>query len=171
MAEGLQGLRYSPAVVAKLPARDFDCELCPLEPDSRWARVNRAIGWDHCHEHGVIRGALCLWCNRVMADVDGGLVMRVHGPGWSGWRGAAERLRWWRLRCPKCTGDYPSEHPRFAIFRRRMEFIQLRDSQGHHPECTRCVMVHAVYRIPLDGRARRVRRYEVDELNARNRQR
>ncbi|WP_240796175.1 endonuclease domain-containing protein [Streptomyces sp. RFCAC02] len=36
-------------------ADTFLCSLCP-EP-------RRAAGWDHCHDHGFIRGPVCAVCN------------------------------------------------------------------------------------------------------------
>lgn len=64
------GLRYSGSAVRRHPARNFGCALCP----------RRAMVWDHCHEHGIVRGALCGRCNRRMCNVDAGIC----DPDWPG---------------------------------------------------------------------------------------
>jgi len=52
--------------------------------------------YDHCHEHGWIRGILCQGCNQRMALVDAGLGVAALGAD----LGHYER---WRLRCPECA--------------------------------------------------------------------
>ncbi|MEE1797276.1 endonuclease domain-containing protein [Streptomyces sp. JV176] len=50
----LRGIAYDSARRRGTPADDYLCRLC---------RNTRAIGWDHCHDHGFVRGPLCAQCN------------------------------------------------------------------------------------------------------------
>ena len=64
----MRGRRY--ASLPKNPqARAFLCRLCP--------GPLQAMHWDHCHEHGLVRGPLCASCNIY----EGGGIQFIRRPG------------------------------------------------------------------------------------------
>jgi len=77
--------RYGPVQYnrVKLPDRTGICELCP--PKNTY--------FDHCHEHGWIRGELCSSHNIRMARIDAD----VDQQKWEDWM-----MRHW-YRCPDCA--------------------------------------------------------------------
>ncbi|MFF0386939.1 endonuclease domain-containing protein [Streptomyces sp. NPDC004286] len=50
----LRGVRYETLRRRGTRADDYLCRLC---------RASQASAWDHCHEHGYVRGPLCGSCN------------------------------------------------------------------------------------------------------------
>lgn len=62
--QSLAGQQWKRNCAQKVSPRLFGCGLC--------ARDGRS--WDHCHAHNVIRGPLCARCNRLMCDLDAGLI-------------------------------------------------------------------------------------------------
>ncbi|MFJ1610408.1 endonuclease domain-containing protein [Streptomyces sp. NPDC088253] len=50
----LRGVLYDSPRVRSTRADDYLCRLCA---------VTRAAAWDHCHDHGYLRGPLCGSCN------------------------------------------------------------------------------------------------------------
>ncbi|MGW1278855.1 endonuclease domain-containing protein [Streptomyces tsukubensis] len=85
----LRGRRYAKSFPNYSPADDFLCKMCP-EP-------RRALYWDHCHVHELIRGPLCVQCNN--AEGGAGFIDRP---------GAVEHL----LQCTGCRTQrtLPSQH-------------------------------------------------------------
>ena len=67
----------------RLPDRLGMCELCPP----------LSTVFDHCHEHGWIRGEVCSSHNGRMKLIDAGLRPEL----WEPWM-----LEYWR-RCPDCA--------------------------------------------------------------------
>lgn len=67
--EPLTGRTWTRGAAQKVSPRLFGCVMCP----------RGATSWDHCHAHGVIRGPLCTRCNRLMCDVDAGLISAEWG--------------------------------------------------------------------------------------------
>jgi hypothetical protein len=51
---GMRGVRYNSARQKRTRADDYLCCLCNRA---------RATAWDHCHDHGFLRGPLCASCN------------------------------------------------------------------------------------------------------------
>lgn len=93
-----------------LRAKPDRCELCGAVPtdhdfSQRWdGRGNPPVFlfWDHCHQHGIVRGALCHRCNTDEATDHRGRVAP-----WQGFR-PPDRFVEWRMRCPECregSGD------------------------------------------------------------------
>lgn len=64
----LRGRQYA-SLPKNAQPEAFLCRLCP----SPW----QAMHWDHCHEHGFIRGPLCASCNTY----EGGGYRFIHRPG------------------------------------------------------------------------------------------
>lgn len=98
-------------VYASLSKRsNADAFLCCVCPAPR-----RALYWDHCHEHGFVRGPVCASCNTTEAG------------GWS----FTDRPHGVRhlLRCADCsrTGTLPPHHHARAI-RNMIDFEP-------HPDC------------------------------------
>jgi hypothetical protein len=118
----------------------------------------------------VIRGVLCIVCNRALGDVDSGfdldalkktlrLKRRRGAPrGWAAWGKDAEMLRAWRMRCPQRTGDYPLLAPWIVNDWRREMVVQARTALGGRPECARCPVMHAVYGVSISPNRRVTRR-------------
>ena len=77
-----------PCALAAWDGRDY---CTPRVWEGR--RVVNAMNWDHCHLHGLIRGALCTYHNRVMAAFDRSA---------RAYRGAPALIAYGR-RCPKCA--------------------------------------------------------------------
>ncbi|GAA2330527.1 hypothetical protein Scani_33780 [Streptomyces caniferus] len=50
----LRGVQYDSARRRGTRADEYLCQLC---------KGSQAAGWDHCHEHGHVRGPLCSSCN------------------------------------------------------------------------------------------------------------
>ncbi|MDX3697825.1 endonuclease domain-containing protein [Streptomyces europaeiscabiei] len=50
----LDGVQYEITRRRSRPARDYLCRLCGLM---------QASAWDHCHDHGFVRGPVCASCN------------------------------------------------------------------------------------------------------------
>ncbi|MFF6829911.1 endonuclease domain-containing protein [Streptomyces longwoodensis] len=93
--------RYRP------PARAYRCDLCP-EP---------AAFWDHCHDHGLIRGPLCRSCN----GSEGFWVHSRHG---------VEHL----MRCPDCrSAGHPPIRNRVARILPTMQLLLHHYDPARHP--------------------------------------
>jgi hypothetical protein len=93
--------RYRP------PARVYRCDLCP----------DPAAFWDHCHDHGLIRGPLCRSCN-------GSEGFWVHT------RRGVEHL----MRCPGCrTAGHPPIRNRAARILPTMQLLLQHYDPARHP--------------------------------------
>ncbi|MEU3401990.1 endonuclease domain-containing protein [Streptomyces filamentosus] len=103
----LRGRTYTKAFAKQSRTDAFLCAVCP-EP-------RRALYWDHCHAHGLVRGPLCVKCNNAEG-----------GPGFLKLAGAVDHL----LQCSACrTGRIlPSQHHADVVGR-------LADFDPH-PACT-----------------------------------
>ena len=75
----------------KLPDRSGVCDLCPP----------KVTYFDHCHEHGWIRGEVCPSHNGSMKLIDANRNQHL----WEPWM-----LRHW-LRCPDCAAARNRELP------------------------------------------------------------
>ncbi|MFG2379152.1 endonuclease domain-containing protein [Streptomyces sp. NPDC048504] len=97
----LAGVAY-PRVRERGPrAEDFLCAVCDLP--------RPAAVWDHCHEHGLIRGPLCGSCN----------TMEGQGKDFLARKGSVQHL----LRCDGCRlrRTLPAHH-RLAALRRHLHY-------------------------------------------------
>lgn len=162
----LTGRLYTKALVARHPARLFGCRLC----------ARKARCWDHCHEHGTIRGPLCHGCNTVTRDADAGLGIVDNSPfwrnaahrqrrGWPGW--AADEpmmvsgkppgaVSAFLAMCPQCTGQ-PTEVAQWVTERAaRAWFRNAARDDGMHPRCARCPLIWHLNGIPTNPRDRSV---------------
>jgi len=111
----MRGDKWSGSYSRKNPCPD-SCELCGrvktvgktfAECDKLGEDSPLVLIWDHCHDHGIVRGALCRGCN-VEEGSDRS----------TGWRG--NRFTEWRTRCPECVAGAPSRDPNaLAIWLRR----------------------------------------------------
>ena len=72
---------------APLLERTGQCDVCP--PANTF--------FDHCHEHGWIRGELCGSHNQRLHSIDAG----VRPERWEPW------MAEYRRRCPECTPTVP----------------------------------------------------------------
>lgn len=76
-------------------ARLAACELCghvetpPTYVNGVRNQPRGWLVWDHCHDHGIVRGTLCVGCNN-----DEATDLRIHFAG--------DRFTEWRKRCPSC---------------------------------------------------------------------
>lgn len=98
-ADELVGVAYR-AVREHGPRADtFRCSTCSSPRPAR--------DWDHCHDHGLVRGPLCGNCNTAEA----------HGKDFLSREGSVEHL----LRCTGCrTRRVLPEHHRLAVLRRHL---------------------------------------------------
>ncbi|MEV7568764.1 endonuclease domain-containing protein [Streptomyces tanashiensis] len=95
----LDGKPYAKVRENGPPAQGYLCTLCdPPRP---------AAVWDHCHDHGLIRGPLCAGCN----------TMEGHGKDFLTLQGSTAHL----LRCALCRTrrTLPTNH-RLAALRRHL---------------------------------------------------
>ncbi|MFC9589398.1 endonuclease domain-containing protein [Streptomyces sp. NPDC056944] len=93
----LDGKPYAKVRENGPPAQDYLCTLCdPPRP---------AAAWDHCHDHGLIRGPLCAGCN----------TMEGHGKDFLTLQGSTAHL----LRCAHCRTrrTLPTNHQLAALRR------------------------------------------------------
>ncbi|MFD3998942.1 endonuclease domain-containing protein [Streptomyces sp. NPDC058583] len=93
----LEGKTYAKVRESGPPAEDYLCTLCdPPRP---------AAAWDHCHDHGLIRGPLCGSCN----------TLEGHGKDFLTLKGSAAHL----LRCTHCRTrrTLPANHQLAALRR------------------------------------------------------
>ena len=144
MVASLSGQAYNAGVARRVPARSHLCVLCEYE-SSAWC-------WDHCHEHGLVRGPLCRTCNRLMSDVDAGLrVGAVSGrrPR-QGQLSRRQRLVEYRSRCPRCKPWLPpiAQWVKDARARRVLE-VSLKLGAWSYG-CARCPVVQAIHRVPIN---------------------
>jgi hypothetical protein len=78
----------------RLPA----CEVCghvevpPVMDHGGWYQHRGWLVWDHCHDHLIVRGTLCVGCNN-----DEATDLRNHFAG--------DRFTQWRKRCPPCNSQ------------------------------------------------------------------
>ncbi len=102
----MRGDKWSGSYSRKNPCPD-SCELCGrvktvgktfAECDKLGEYSPLVLIWDHCHDHGIVRGALCRGCN-VEEGSD-------RSTGWLG-----EKFTEWRARCPECVTGAPSRDP------------------------------------------------------------
>lgn len=102
----LTGEQYLDARTRQHPARLHTCALCPA----------LAYGWDHCHEHGLIRGPLCRDCNWGMSFIDAGILLGS-GSRLIGWGNRVQGTpppnhansvgMTYRAQCPACSAGLP----------------------------------------------------------------
>ncbi|MGW5119334.1 endonuclease domain-containing protein [Streptomyces noursei] len=95
----LNGVAYSRVRERGPRAEDYLCALCvPHRP---------AAAWDHCHDHGVVRGPLCGTCN----------TMEAQGKEFLAQEGSVQHL----LSCNGCRRErtLPAHH-RIAALRRHL---------------------------------------------------
>jgi len=76
-------VRWTKGIGARYP-RDGSCEVCGVTAADLQARYSAAgytetarrhftrLVFDHCHEHGWVRGLLCLPCNNDLAILERG---------------------------------------------------------------------------------------------------
>ncbi|WP_093864502.1 endonuclease domain-containing protein [Streptomyces sp. TLI_053] len=97
--EELAGTTYARVREQGPRAEDFLCTMCsPARP---------AAAWDHCHEHGLIRGPLCGNCNTQEAQ----------GMEFLARHGSVRHL----LRCKSCRAQlHLPPHHRIAALRRHL---------------------------------------------------
>ncbi|MFJ8510158.1 endonuclease domain-containing protein [Streptomyces avermitilis] len=95
----LAGVAYARVRERGPQAEDFLCAVCDLP--------RPAAVWDHCHEHGLIRGPLCGSCN----------TMEGQGKDFLARKGSVQHL----LRCDGCRlrRTLPAHH-RLAALRRHL---------------------------------------------------
>ncbi|MGP8304435.1 endonuclease domain-containing protein [Streptomyces inhibens] len=94
----LHGARYAP-LPRPIRADDYLCQLCP-EP-------RRASHWDHCHDHGYVRGPLCASCHAYEGLATGFLGVKAGLAHLLECRGCASielsrgiiTRRWWASTC------------------------------------------------------------------------
>ncbi|WP_406016336.1 endonuclease domain-containing protein [Streptomyces sp. NBC_00984] len=107
-------LRTSPSAVPG-GADDYLCWLCTTP--------QRAYYWDHCHDHGLVRGPVCASCNTF----EGNGMVFVNRPG------SVEHL----LECTVCRAQH-------TLPRRHYEdVIRNHLAAVHHLECSRAGYVSA----------------------------
>jgi hypothetical protein len=90
------------------------CEICERQVK---------LGWDHCHAHGTVRGALCNACNLRVGGIDA--AANRPGKGRIRWRRLDSVVPYldWRRRCPDCppidvsrvTFKSPTGHTKEAL--------------------------------------------------------
>ncbi|MGC5041102.1 endonuclease domain-containing protein [Streptomyces sp. DT73] len=66
----LRGVQYESAVRKRTRADDYLCRLC---------KERQASAWDHCHEHGHVRGPLCGGCNNRECKTPPDYFLRLEG--------------------------------------------------------------------------------------------
>lgn len=101
--QSVKGITYAQVREKGPRAEEYLCAVCdPPRP---------ATTWDHCHEHGLVRGPLCSSCN----------TMEGQGKDFLSRAGSVKHL----LRCDGCRlrGALPAHH-RLAALRRHLH-------QGH----------------------------------------
>ncbi|MGW7362429.1 endonuclease domain-containing protein [Streptomyces sp. NPDC054841] len=98
-SQELKGVTYARVRERGPRAEDYLCTVCdPPRP---------AAVWDHCHEHGLVRGPLCGSCN----------TMEGHGMEFLARQGSVRHL----LRCEACrTLRSLPQHHRLAMLRRHL---------------------------------------------------
>ncbi|MFJ8098558.1 endonuclease domain-containing protein [Streptomyces griseofuscus] len=104
----MQGRQYS-SIPKNPQARVFLCSLC--------SGPQQALHWDHCHEHGFVRGPLCASCN-VYEGRGSRFIRRL---------GAVRHV----LRCDGCRRE------RTLPPRHRLDVIRLAFVYGAHGSCTK----------------------------------
>lgn len=117
----LRGVLYAALRNRTTRADDFLCRLC---------QQSRASAWDHCHDHGFVRGPLCARCNTLEGMGIPELFLRQEG-------GALHLLE-----CRGCT-DQRSLPRRFQV-----EVVRAHlEETEHHGRCR-----HQSYaRYPVDA--------------------
>jgi hypothetical protein len=116
-AADLTGTPYNKHTAWKTPARNHQCGLCTATGKAwpRWPDGTPGVAtcWDHCHQHGTIRGPLCGYHNNRLRTAD----QDAHKtPGNVGRTppDEAAALQQWRDRCPSCAStdaDAPADQP------------------------------------------------------------
>jgi hypothetical protein len=80
-----RGRFYAPWELRACPANAWTCDLCE----------RNACCWDHCHRHGIIRGAVCSAHNAAVAHWEAGNRKTRRRPD-------ADALRAFLTRCGWC---------------------------------------------------------------------
>ncbi|MFB7867891.1 endonuclease domain-containing protein [Streptomyces sp. NPDC056069] len=113
-----QGRPYAKIRDSAPQAGGYLCVLCdPPRP---------AAAWDHCHDHGLVRGPLCVSCN----------TMEGHGKEFLTLKGSTAHL----LRCTQCrtTRTLPANH-RLAALRQHLH--RERAADGRDCPLHMCVQI------------------------------
>jgi len=166
---GLTGRYYGRKLAQRHPACLLPCALIGAGDCQHGMILDRgaglpANGWDHCHVHGIIRGALCTAHNRRMADVDNGVWCSRRIVEWADVP-YASAYRAYRTRCPGCTDECPHLSCATAeLWHRGKVRDELRE-QGVRPGCTNCPVLESAHGLPLNT-ARQLHRPDIAALNA-----
>ncbi|OEJ49528.1 endonuclease domain-containing protein [Streptomyces agglomeratus] len=122
----LQGLAYS-SLRRLHRADEYLCCLC---------RASRASIWDHCHEHGYVRGPVCASCNTFEGK---GVAFLRRG-------GSVQHL----LECQGCReGDTLPRRFHVDVVLAHLEGTERHGRCRHRPHAYRSEYVHGVHRITL----------------------
>jgi len=148
------------------PASDWLCGLCEAGITGEPATTVAAY-WDHCHDHGTIRGPVCRTCNGRMGSIDSGRLAydidhqdldHPRSPAVAqGLQRRAQLLGDWRLRCPDCTNPLPPPSPRILA---RIAYADARRTarariphDAHPRPCQRCPVLRTAYGLSVPPRA------------------
>ncbi|MFB8443617.1 endonuclease domain-containing protein [Streptomyces niveus] len=126
----LRGVQYGSARRASTRADDYLCRLC---------RAKQASVWDHCHEHGHVRGPLCAGCNTFEGKGTPQFFLQREG--------AALHL----LECRGCLEQRTLPN-RFhlGVVRAHLEQTERHGSCRQQPYAREVGHAHGVYRFQLE---------------------
>lgn len=133
-----------------LPER---CEICGRnheECSHSWTKRSNLIYTDHCHYHGVVRGALCHECN-----VWEGAPRKYFPELWKDHRNRYAQFHEWQKRCVVCAENYDVILKVYESYRSRVsEFFETttnycrRYVDSHYLPCHRGKKVRSVITCP-----------------------
>ena len=83
-------VQYRPSQLRKY-SRDGVCEICGYPPSGKPMLV-----FDHCHEHGWIRGLICNYCNDQVGWIEN------RWTNYEVYEHVVLRFPKWRRNCPDC---------------------------------------------------------------------
>jgi hypothetical protein len=122
----LRGVLYG-SLRRGLRADDYLCRLCG---------ESRAFTWDHCHDHGYVRGPLCASCNTF----EGKGVRFLQG------QGSVLHL----LECRGCLdGQTLPSRFRFDVIREHMQETERHGRCQARPNIREVEQAHGVHRLSL----------------------
>ena len=84
-------VQYKPYQLRKY-SRDGLCEICGMPP---YSGGKPTLLFDHCHDHGWVRGLLCNVCNDQVAFIENGWRRIIN-------KWVSSRFPEYRLNCPDC---------------------------------------------------------------------